>query len=309
MTYLITINFNSSRYTIELLQSLEQVKTPYRLIIVDNQSTPDDFEILKKYVESKSSALYLSHNFDDFQFNHQVRIILIREEKNQGFAAGNNRGIQIARKQSDFEAVALINNDTEVYPNFLDEVLYFGKQNEKADIIGCRILFESPENVIWYDGGKFFKHSTRAVHINENKHISRIQTPKVPQRTGFITGCFMFITKHCLDTIGLLDETFFMYNEDLEYCVRATKNGLSLFYVPTSIIRHKIVPTSSPFATYWGARNRFKIAQLHSSLFDLIYTILFYLLTRIPTYTIWLFKGRIDLIKAQISGIIDGIKK
>lgn len=309
MTYLISLNYNSSLYTIEFLQSLEHVTTDYKLILVDNHSTPEDFEIVKNYIENKADALYVSQDAEHFQFNSQVRILLVKEDQNRGFAAGNNRGIQIARNQSDFEAVALINNDTEVEPNFLDEILNYRKQNMKADLIGCRIFFEAPKDVILYDGGKFFKHSTRAVHLNQNKHISQILVSNAPRQTEYITGCFMYISKHCLDTIGLLNETFFMYHEDLEYCIRAMKNGLSLYYVPTAVIRHKIVPKSSPFSAYWGARNRFKVAKLHSTSFDRTYTFIFYLLTRIPRYTIWLIKGRTNLIKAQTKGIIDGLKK
>lgn len=309
MTYLISLNYNSSQYSIDFLKSLAHVKTDYKLIIVDNHSIPEDFEKLKSYINKDSHALYISQDVEHFQFNSQVRILLVKENHNSGFAAGNNRGIQIAQNQTDFEAVVLINNDTEVEPNFLDEILNFRKKNKEADLIGCRILYDSPKDVIWYDGGKYFKHSTRAIHLNQNMPVSQIQTPKTPQKTTFITGCFMYITKHCLDTIGLLNETFFMYHEDLEYCLRAMKNGLSLYYVPTAVIRHKIVPTSSPFSAYWGARNRFKVAKLHSTSFDRMYTFIFYLLTRIPRFTIWLIKGRTSLIKAQAKGIIDGLKK
>ncbi len=309
MTYLISLNYNSSQYTIEFLQSLAHVKTDYKLILVDNHSIPEDFELLKSYINQEADAIYISQDIEHFQFNPQIRILLVKEDQNLGFAAGNNIGIQIARNQPDFEAVALINNDTEVEPNFLDEILNYRKQNRKADLIGCRIYFGEPKDVILYDGGKYFKHSTRAVHENQNKHISQILASNEPRQTEFITGCFMYISKHCLDTIGLLNDTLFMYAEDLEYCIRAVKKGLLLYYVPTAVIRHKIVQTSSPFAAYWGTRNRFKVAKLHSSLFDRFYTLISFIVTRIPRYAIWLFKGRTDLIKAQAKGFVDGLKK
>lgn len=309
MTYLISLNYNSSQYTIEFLQSLAHVKTDYKLILVDNHSIPEDFDKLKSYINKETNAVYISQDVENFQFNPQIRILLVREDQNLGFAAGNNVGIQIARNQPDFEAVALINNDTEVEPNFLDEILNFRKQNMKADLIGCRIFFKEPKDVILYDGGKYFKHSVRAVHENQNKHISQISVTNEPRQTEFITGCFMYISKKCLDTIGLLNDTFFMYAEDLEYCIRAVKKDLLLYYVPTAVIRHKIVQTSSPFAAYWGTRNRFKVANLHSSLIDQFYTLLSFIVTRVPRYSIWLLKGRTDLIKAQVKGLVDGLKK
>jgi len=313
MTYLITINYNSSQHTIEFLESLEQVKTDFRLIIVDNGSTIKDFRLLKKYIENKDQAKYADKDSGNYQFNTQASIILIREEENLGFAGGNNKGIQIASNQADFEGVALINNDTFVDPGFLEEIQNFRKQNDMADLIGCRIFFENPKDIIFYDGGKFYKHTTRAVHINENKNISQITTTNVPCQTGFITGCFMYISKNCIDKIGLLNESLFMYNEDLEYCIRAQKNGLSLYYVPTAIIWHKVSARvgakSSCFSAYWGARNRFKVSKIHSSAIDQTMTFIFYVMTRIPRFFSWLLKGRSDLIKAQIKGMIDGLKK
>ena len=290
------------------MESLNDVKTDFRLIIIDNHSTSKDFGELKKYVESKEYSKYAETDAGNFFFDYQTRILLVREECNIGFAGGNNIGIRIARIQTDFEAVVLINNDTLVDHGFLDEILKFRNQNDEADLIGCRIFFENPKDVLWYDGGKYFKHTTRAVHINENKNISQIKATTTPSRTGFITGCFMYISKHCIDMIGLLDESLFMYNEDLEYCIRAHKNGLSLYYVPTSIIWHKINAKSSCYSAYMGARNRFKVSRLHSSLTDQTLTLVFYILTRIPRFLSWFLNGRTDLIKAQTKGMIEGLR-
>jgi Predicted glycosyltransferases len=313
MTYLVTLNYNNSQDTIEFLTSLEQVKTNYRLIIVDNKSTAENFEVLRRYIENKKQARFIDRDADNFRFVPQVRIILIREEKNLGFAGGNNQGIQIAYKQADFEGVVLINNDTLVDPEFLDEIQNYRKQNKSADLIGCRIFFEDPKDVIWYDGGKYYRHFTRAVHINENKNIAEIPANNKPHQTGFITGCFMYISKYCIDKIGLLDESLFMYNEDLEYCIRATKKGLSLYYVPTAVVWHKINARTggklSCFSAYWGARNRFRVSKLHSNLVDRFLTFIFYVLTRMPKFILWLFQRRTDLVKAQTKGMIEGLRK
>lgn len=309
MTYLISLNYNTSQLTIEFLQSLDLVESAYKLILVDNQSTSEDFEHLKEYVENHDRGFYLAENVENYTFDGQTTILLIRESVNLGYSAGNNHGIRIAQNQNDFEAAVLINNDTEVEPDFLDEVLNFRRTNASADLIGCRIFYHSSENILWYDGGQYYKHTTRAIHINENKDVRRVKSSMVPQKTTFITGCFMYISKHCLDVCGLLDERFFMYNEDLEYCIRAKKKGLSLYYVPSAIIRHKINHTSSAFSTYWGAKNRFLLSKLHSSLFDQVITVLFYLATRIIVYSKWLCKGRKDLVKAQIKGMLDGLKE
>lgn len=308
MLYLITINYNNSPYTIDLLKSLSHVKTSFRLILVDNASATEDYNSLSKFFKLGENSSKYTEDSTRFLNDSSKQFLLIRENENLGFSAGNNVGIRIAQQQADFEGVALLNNDTEVDPFFLDEILHYRDQNERADLMGCRIFYANQSDVLWYDGGVYYKHSCRAKHLHMNKTLAEIQSSNLPCPTGFITGCFMYISKNSIDKIGLLDETLFMYNEDLEYCIRAHKMGLKLYYVPTAVIWHKITPVSSPFSLYWGARNRFKVAKKHSSSFDFAYTLVFYLLSRIPRFIIWLSKGRTDLIKAQIKGLGHGLR-
>src|SRR5665647_241089 len=251
MLYLITINYNNSSFTIDLLKSLSHVKTSFRLILVDNASSIEDFDNLSTFIKQVEDSSKYTEDSTRFLNDPSKQFLLVRENKNLGFSAGNNVGIRIAQQQADFEAVALLNNDTEVDPFFLDEILQFRKQNELADLIGCRIFYANQRDVLLYDGGTYYKHSCRAKHLHMNRRLTEIQTSDLPHQTGFITGCFMYISKNCIDKIGLLDETLFMYNEDLEYCIRAHKMGLKLYYVPNAVIYHKISSISSPFSIYW----------------------------------------------------------
>lgn len=308
MLYLITINYNNSPFTIDLLKSLSHVKTSFRLILVDNASSIEDFDNLSTFFKQVEDSSKYTEDSNCFLNDSSKQFLLVRENENLGFSAGNNAGIRIAQKQADFEGVALLNNDTEVDPFFLDEILHYRDQNECADLMGCRIFYANQSDVLWYDGGIYYKHSCRAKHLHMNKTLAEIRSSNLPCPTGFITGCFIYISKNCIEKIGLLDETLFMYNEDLEYCIRAHKMGLKLYHVPTAVIWHKIAPISSPFSLYWGARNRFKVAKKHASSFDFAYTLVFYLLSRIPRFIIWLSKGRTDLIKAQIKGLGHGLR-
>lgn len=312
MIYLITINYNSSSYTIDFFESLQKVKTDYRLIIVDNNSNDSDYQILKEYFFQNDCVTILEGDYPDYNFNDETKILIIRQKENLGFAGGNNVGIKIAINQDDFIGVALINNDTYVAPDFLDEIMNFKQSHDNADLIGCRILLENPDDVIWYDGGIFHKHSTRATHINENKKLEQVAQDLKPKKVSFITGCFMFISKKCIQEIGLLDDNLFMYVEDLEYCIRAQKKGLLLYQVPFSVIWHRISDragtNSTEFSAYWGAKNRFVVSRKHSAKIDQYWTVIFYLLTRIPRFTVWIARRRGDLIKAQIKGMFDGLK-
>jgi hypothetical protein len=239
-------------------------------------------------------------------------MVLIKGTENIGFAAGNNLGIKLAQEQSDFEAVVLLNNDTIVHPYFLYEILKYKSQNISANLIGGRIFLYEPNDVLWYDGGKLCTLITRATHTNQNRNILEIPANSKPHKTQFITGCLFYISKKCLEQIGLLEESLFMYCEDIEYCLRAKKKGFTLYYVPNSVIWHKVGKSSggkiSGFSTYWGTRNRIKVARLHLNFYSVLLTISFLVLSRIPRFIEWYSKGRIDIIKAQIKGIKDGLK-
>jgi GT2 family glycosyltransferase len=121
----------------------------------------------------------------------------------------------------------------------------------------------------------------------------------------------MYISKKCLSDIGSLNDSFFMYNEDLEYCLRAKKNGYLLYYVPDSIIWHKIGASSgesnSSFSAYWIMRNRIKVSKIYGSWLTMFTTLLFIFISRIPMFFYWTFKNRLDLVSAQVKGLKDGL--
>jgi GT2 family glycosyltransferase len=290
---------------------LDCVETVFRIILIDNYSVPEDFKVLMEYVKTTTQAQLVLTSIDEFDFDFHSRIILVKGSSNVGFAAGNNLGIRIAQKQKDFDGVVLLNNDTIVHPKFLDEILNYKDLNAEANLIGGRIFLYGKRDTIWYDGGKLNKSILRATHINQNKKISQISSNKTPNKTQFITGCLLYISKSCLNNIGLLNESLFMYCEDLEYCLRAKNNGLLLVQVPTSIIWHKVGASSSKktssFAAYWGARNRIRVSQLHQKFWGKLLTLSFFVATRIPRFFIWLLNGNSGNIKAQIKGIADGL--
>lgn len=311
MIYIITLNYNTCADTIDCLNSLEAVSTPHRVIVVDNDSLPEDFNKLKDYLE-KSGGMLESEN------NHELilksgHVLLIKSSTNLGFSGGNNMGIRIAMSQSDFGGVVLLNNDTLVDSNFLNEIMHLRAENDEAHIIGGRIFYENTRDKVWFDGGMFNKHVGKAIHFNENKMISEIVESTEPKATGFVTGCLMYISPRCLESVGLLDESFFIYSEDLDYCIRAKKLGFGIFVVPTSIIWHKVSSSTggllSPTSAYWIIRNRFRIARIHLNRFEQFTSGLYFWVSRIPRFIRWFVEGRRSLIKAQLRGAIDGLKK
>lgn len=310
MIYIITLNYNTCKDTIDCLESLKAVLTPFCVVVVDNASAKDDFSLLSDYVEANAGVRLAMHK--DEHLVNRGRLFLIRSDSNLGFSGGNNVGIRLAMAQPDFEGVVLLNNDTVVDPKFLQEILSFREKEKEAHLIGGRIFYHDTPDKLSFDGGVFNRYTCKAVHLHENQLISEVGVASEPFETGFITGCLMYISPYCLTTIGLLDESFFMYSEDLDYCIRAQRAGIKLYVVPTSVIWHKVSSSTgglmSPFSAYWISRNKFRIAKRYLNGFEQASSFMYFWVTRIPRFIKWLLQGHSAVIKAQLKGASDGLR-
>ena len=214
----ILINYNNTEDTIECVNSLYHsgIQTE-SILIIDNGSKNDSISILKKNYSS---------------------IELITNKQNIGFSAANNIGIKKAIT-NDFTYVILLNNDTIVTPNAISELISVMDKFEDVPLGTGQIRMYPEENKIWYAGGKLINWRGLAVHLHLNKNAEEIKLPLAPQYVTFISGCYLCIRVSAIEKLGLLDERFFIYLEDIEYSARAVKKGFKLLYVPTSVIFHK----------------------------------------------------------------------
>ena len=185
---IILLNYNNYEDTFACVESLQQVRYPnVDIIIVDNKSTNDSLE---KLYELKSE-----------------NIKIVDSGKNGGFAFGNNIGMEIAREENS-DYVLLLNNDTIVTENFLDELLKCFSYEEDVGIATGRIMYNSEKDKVWYAGGKIDWNNLRAIHRGIN---GTVYSTKGMENVGFASGCCMMISKECLRKVGGLPEDFFMY--------------------------------------------------------------------------------------------------
>lgn len=260
---IIVVHYNHRAVTLRCLESLALVRTRgYKLtvLIVDNGSTKF-FKLPKNLQSSK-------------------RFKVIRSDSNLGFTGGNNLGIHYAIEQYNSQFVCLLNNDTTVQKNFLSELYDLAKSNSMIGVIAPKIYFSKGKefhrtsyshkqkgNIIWFAGGAIDWLHLSSFHIgvdevdigqHENEH-----------EIDFATGCCMFISRELLERIGLLDKRYFMYFEDLDFCLRAKHSGYSIMYCPRSIIWHDNAGSSggsgSSFQIYYQERNRSLMTFLHGS--------------------------------------------
>lgn len=240
---IILVNYNGFADTRECVESILKIKTlyNYHIIVVDNASSnrnteTDTIDYLKQH------ATYLE------------------ADDNLGFSSGNNIGIQYAMKNG-YDYVLLLNNDTIVTENFLDELMQSYMDHPNCGLAIGKILYYDNPDTLWYAGG-FIKRSIGKVIQRGNEVKDKGQYENNEEVT-FVTGCMMLISSEVIKNVGLLDEDFFLYSEDLEYCLRVMKHGYKMYYYPSSVIYHKVGASTgnvkvSENTQYYMIRNDYK---------------------------------------------------
>lgn len=162
----------------------------------------------------------------------KLKIIVIDNGtgKNRGFAAGANIGIRQALEEN-FEAVMLLNPDTVITNGFIDKLLI-----SNADVIAPVIRFKRQGKWIFDCGGKVgWWGRTRHLESSNNPINQSTNQP-----IDYVSGCCMMIRRKVFEKIGMLDERFFLYFEDVDFCLRAQKAGFKVTVEPQAIITHNL---------------------------------------------------------------------
>jgi len=239
---IIMVNYNGLTDTVECIDSIRQMSYKnFKIIVVDNKSTDDS---VKRLREKKMEA--------DFE--------LIECESNLGFSAGNNAGIQYALDLG-VEYLLLINNDTLTDTEFLKNLMDKTTQLPKNSVTTGTIYYSENRKMIWYGGGGFNKRTAKVSHFGFGSQMFRL--PPDPIEVSFISGCCMCIPSAIIEKVGLLDENYFLYEEDVDYCYRLQNNGVKLFYIPDAVLYHKVSSSTgktnqmSATTQYYMVRNKF----------------------------------------------------
>lgn len=230
---LITVNFNQSRVTAQLLESLSSLRYPrYEVIVVDNASTEPSAWLQERYPF--------------------IRYLV--SSSNTGFAGGNNLGLQHASG----EYVFFINNDTEVTPDLVDVLVSHLQAHRQCGIACPKIKFHDQPDTIQYAGCTDMHPLTSRTYATGSMQKDRGQYDYV-YRTGMPHGAAMLIPRKVIAQVGKMAERFFLYYEELDWAARIKAAGYEVHYVGTATIYHKeSVSTGrhSPFKTYFLYRNR-----------------------------------------------------
>ncbi|MEK6767322.1 MAG: glycosyltransferase family 2 protein [Planctomycetota bacterium] len=189
---------------------------------------------------------------------------VIDMDANIGFTRANNIGIRHALRD-EAEYILLLNDDTEVAPDFLTTLIDVAELRPDAGMLGPKILFYDQPQKIWFAGARFNPETCMATATGFNQAVQ--YEDSVPIESDFITGCALLIKRKAIEKIGLLDERIFIYCEDLDWGLRLIKAGLKNLVVPDARIWHKVSITvgglDSPFTIYHKTRSRLLMAKLY----------------------------------------------
>lgn len=279
----LTVNFNQAGVTVDLLRTLEKLNyAEWECIVVDNGSEPSTLE-----KETKAFS----------------KVKFLRSDENLGFAGGNNIGLSLC----EGEYIFLVNNDTELPSEFLDELVPFIDSCENLGALSPRIKYHDEPDLIQYAGSnEMNKITIRSFGVGfREKDIGQYNDIR---KTPFTHGAAMLVPRKVLDAVGPMREDYFLYYEELDWCERIKQEGYDIWYYGTSFLWHKeSVSTgrNSPFKTYYINRNRLLFARRNYDAKTRILNYLYISLIALPKNILgFLLKGEKDQAKAFWRGYL-----
>jgi len=293
---IIIINWNTYQLTYNCLKSLELCTYKNKTIFfVDNGS-------------NDGSGDKIALEFPE--------INCINNQKNEGFTGANNKALKVILKQN-FDYVLLLNNDTEVKPDFLSLMQASMDSDNNLAATQPLILDFPNKNTIWNAGGSF----NTFFGLSKTRYKGMIYKPnlKIETLTEWISGCCILVKIAVIKEVGLLDNRFFAYFEDVDWSIRMTNLGYKLGVVPKSIIYHHSSGSTkrnnttnegnlSPYAHYLNVRNHIYLIKKHNFLFNSVGSWI-YQIIKITSYsTYFILRGRFSKFKIVWCGLLDGIK-
>lgn len=297
---IIILNWNGLDYTIDCLESLKKLDYPdYDIVVVDNGSKGNDAKVLQE--------------------RYQGYIHLIKNSENLGYAGGINTGIDYVIKNTQGTYILLLNNDTVCDPAFLKLLITAAKSDKNVGITGPKVYYyDYPDRI--QSAGNTVNLYTGQITMIGNKQVDTGRFDG-NRKIDFFAPC-MLIKNKVIEQVGMLDESYFCYWEDVDYCIRARKAGYRILYISASHVWHRTPvklklsdrtkqdqKVMSLFPYYYITRNSWIFMKKHANgLQFATFCLYFFTLNFIyMTAVSLLYHRSLKLFSAFIRGMRDGI--
>lgn len=267
--YIILVNWNGWEDTIECLRSLEELDyADYSVIVVDNGSTDRSVEEIER------------------RFPY---ITLLKNDENRGFAGGNNTGIEYALdREADY--VWLLNNDTVVDRKALSHLVERMEEDADIGICGSWLIYYHQRGATQaWGGGRFNKWIGTIQSFGQNKPVDSMPNRQaIEKKLDYVVGASILVSRKFINTVGLLNEEYFLYYEEIDWAMRA-KEQFKLGFAPRSRVYHKEGASTggrqsqqtnrSKQSDYYQLKNRLKFTYKFFPLYlPCVYASVFYAL-------------------------------
>jgi GT2 family glycosyltransferase len=286
---IILVNYKKTELTNDCVKSLrESTFRDFNIIIVDNESTRTSFEELHSACPEAN---------------------VLTSERNLGFGGANNAGIEFAL-QHGADLLLLLNNDAVVKKDTIEKLVETADEKPGAGVVGAKIYYYDRPNLIWYSGGKLDVDKALGTHPKIGLEDDGSDDECV--ETDFVTGCCLLTRKEVIDKIGSLDQSYFLYLEDADFCVRAKRAGYSVIYQPAAVVYHKVSNSSgwdSPTYIYFNLRNKLLFLRNNSKASRWIWQLHYLIYYYVRQFIRLTFKHRnYKAARAAFFGFIDGVR-
>ena len=243
-TCAIILNWNRWQDTIECLESLLLLEPRIETITVcDNASSDGSNEKILSWAGKHyrfSSILVLDQDTDIARKTPPPPFVFIQNHSNLGYAGGNNTGIRFVLSQGTYEYVWILNNDTVVHPRVLSALLVCALRDPDVGILGSTVVhFERKERVQCAGGCRYYPLTTIFRPLFENEILDDLLRHRPKVRLDYVYGTSMFVSAKVFERVGLLNEEYFLFYEELDFCERARRVGFKIGWCPDSIVYHK----------------------------------------------------------------------
>lgn len=245
IVYVVILNWNGWQDTISCIESvLNSDNKKVKIIVCDNGSSDDSINQINNWCSAEHNIAVT--NISAGEANQPAsatasKITLIHNQANLGFAAGNNTGLRYAVAQQDMTHVWLLNNDTEVASNCLSAMLTRLDNFSKPAICGSRVMFHEDTVTVQALGGNTFNKYTgiagQSIGRFSNENSIR-NTKKIEKAIDYLSGCSILLPRSFLETVGLMDEQYFLYYEEIDWAIRAKQKFVNI-YADDAVVYHK----------------------------------------------------------------------
>ena len=247
------LNWKGRDLTLDCLASLEKVTySNANVIVIDNGSTDDSvFSIKEQYPETD----------------------IIELPTNLGFAGGNNAGFRSTANKADY--TIFLNNDTIVDPYFVEPLINELESKSNTKQTAPKIYYADKPETIWFAGGKVNLWTGFIRHIGIRKKDASLYSKKM--EIDYATGCCICMRTQDFESIGLFDQTFPMYAEDVDLSIRLKQKGGSIVFIPESKVWHKVSASMGGQFSFrkWKRKlmGKMKLLAKHSKLYQIPFSV------------------------------------